>query len=113
LGEALTEQNRLHEAEALYRESMSLNRRLGSLIGQGVCHAVLGDLLQREQRHEEARVELELSLDIARRVDNPWREAWTLLRLARVAQALGDTSGAAALAESGRSLFARIGCHPQ
>jgi tetratricopeptide (TPR) repeat protein len=113
LGEALAELGRLSEAEAHYEDSMALNRQLGSLVGQGVCHAVLGDLRCRQQRYDEARVELDLSLDIARRVDNPWREAWTLLRMARVAAACGETDGAATLAESGRSLFARIGCRTQ
>ena len=113
LGEALTEQGRLPEAEVFYRQSMALNRQLGSLIGQGVCHAILGDLLSRQQRYPEARAELDLALDIARRVDNPWREAWTLLRMARVEEGSGNVHAAARRSQEGHAIFARLDCHPQ
>jgi tetratricopeptide (TPR) repeat protein len=113
IGEALTEQGRFSEAEQRYQESMALNRQLGCLIGQGVCHATLGDLFCRLQRFDEARAALDLALDVARRVDNPWREAWTLLRLARVAEGTGDARAAATLSQDGHAIFARLGCHPQ
>lgn len=113
IGETLVEQGRFSEAEQAYRDSMDLNRQLGSLVGQGVCHAVLGDLFCRQQRYDEASAALDLALDIARRVDNPWREAWTLLRMARVAEGTGNSRAAATFSRDGHAIFARLGCHAQ
>jgi tetratricopeptide (TPR) repeat protein len=110
LGQALAAQDRYDEAETYYARSLALNVEAGTLIGSGIVIGLFGELKAKRGMHEAAKQDLEQALDIARRVDNRWREAWVALRLARVLASQGARVEADELELAATRLYAELGC---
>ncbi len=96
-------------AESCFEESLALGRQLGSLVGQGIVSGYLGEVSLMKGELAVARRRLDVALEVARRTGNTWREAWTLLRLARVAARSGDATTSRLHRVEGARLFASIG----
>ncbi|HYV50205.1 MAG TPA: tetratricopeptide repeat protein, partial [Myxococcaceae bacterium] len=112
-GQILGELGRAEEARACLQTSLDLNRSLGLLVGECVVESLLGDLACAGGAWPAADRHLTAALDTARRVDNRWREAWILGRLARARRALGRDGEADALAAGAERLWSQLGARPQ
>jgi len=110
LGQALAAQDRYDEAATYYRRSLHLNVDAKTLVGIGIVTGLLGELKAKCGLLEEAKKSLEQALDIARSVDNRWREAWVALRLARVLSRQGAHAEADEFELTATRIYEELGC---
>jgi tetratricopeptide (TPR) repeat protein len=113
LGELLGKSGRHAEARQCLEENMAVNTRLGHLGGIGVAEGLMAELDFAEGQWDQAESRLRKTLDIARRLDYRWREAWVLERLGTLHRARGRPQEGALLLEEARRLFQAIGSKKQ
>jgi tetratricopeptide (TPR) repeat protein len=112
-GQFLSESNRPSEARKCLLKSLTMNQRLGILVGIGIVEGLLGDLDLVEGDVAAAEVRLNKSLEIALRVGNRWREAWVLGRIGKVYMAKGQIGEATSCLRESQKLFDIIGSTQQ
>jgi tetratricopeptide (TPR) repeat protein len=87
LGDIAQRRSDHHGARARYEQALSLYQRVGDVLGEANCIRGLGDIALDRSDHDGARARYEQALPLYEVIPEPYSVGWTLVRLARLAQA--------------------------
>jgi tetratricopeptide (TPR) repeat protein len=89
LGQVLMSTDRPGDAKICFQNSMAINQQLGFVIGIGIVEGLLGQVDFALGDFQNAALRLQKAYDIACRLSNRWRQAWSLDLLAELHKKTG------------------------
>jgi tetratricopeptide (TPR) repeat protein len=111
IGQILGEIGRFEEAREYLKFNLEICLRTGFLAGIGIAEGLQGEIDLRENKLADAEKRLSKALDIAQRIGNQWREAWTLERLAWLRQLQGKYDEQVSYYDRSKAIFHVIGVY--
>ncbi len=94
LGKALEKQNELDQAEAEYRQAITIEQELHDAATASLCHTSLAELFLKRGKIESAEQEAEAALHFAREGQDAQAQGQALFALAQIRHKTGDDAAA-------------------
>jgi tetratricopeptide (TPR) repeat protein len=111
LGKTLERQNKLDEAEAQYKEAITIERDLNDEAAASLCYTSLAELLLKQGDVQGAEQQANEALTYAERAHDETTEGQALMALAQIRHQAGDFAGADQAFERALDLLDRSQAH--